>query len=663
MTNSPTLDLRRQLRAMRRGWPLYLLSLAVMLGLATYYAVNKQDQYKIKGLVLIEDDKESLPGSHMTGGMAQMMRSFSLGGFSSDVDNEWLVMASHDVHERAVRALGLTRTYVERTGWLTKRLMYRDSPVLIDAPEAFFDSLPHSWKVTVSLHDGKADITSAKGRFASNYWSTRDATLPCTVKTPFGNLQLLKSEHYNPAANINMVINLASTNEMASWLAKLVSIEVANKKGDAIMLTVKDDRERGIDIINALIAAYNRKRADRRNDKAQAEVDFVNQRLAALQQELDESEGRVTRFKQQARVSNPTVEAQGWLRQSTQAQAEAAQAQTELTVYEMILGILQGSDGDAMLPAFEGVKDAAVNRYNDLVARRSTLAQSATIGNAALEALDKQIKPLRESIIKRAESNIAAARVKLQSIYGQATQAQGNYSRMPAAEQQYFDLLRDRELKNDLYVFLLEKRESSLLKLGSNVTPSFTLDSAYSAVKPDSTKTMIVFAIALLMALLAPTLLLLWWQHRRDWVEQPCDLPSEWEARTVGIADDGDWTRLLAKATATTGGSVLLVGDTTGTTASMIGEQMKKLGINTTHESMECLADVQRLPAGAAQVVVATVPDWHDTPAYAVYAAQTCDNVAVLIVVKSHTVKRNELNHNLLSHLNSEMCHIAFLFV
>ena len=58
-TPSPTLDLRRPLRAMRRGWWLYLLALAALLGLATYYACNKQDQYKIKGTVLIEDEKES----------------------------------------------------------------------------------------------------------------------------------------------------------------------------------------------------------------------------------------------------------------------------------------------------------------------------------------------------------------------------------------------------------------------------------------------------------------------------------------------------------------------------------------------------------------------------------------------------------------------------
>ena len=569
--DSPTLDLRRQLRAMQRGWWLYMLALAVMLGLATYYACNKQDQYKIKGMVLIEDEKESAAGLRAMGGMAQMMRSFSIGGFSSNVDNEWLVMTSHDVRERAVKALGLNRTYVLRTGWLTKRLMYHDSPVLVDAPDTYFDALPRSWQLKVHLHDGKADITSSAGRFASNYWQVDGATLPCTVKTPYGALQLLKTKHYNPGADVDMVVNLASNNEMATWLHKQVSMEVTSKKGDAITLTIKDNRERGLDIINALIAAYNEKRADRRNEKAQAEVDFVNQRLAALQQELAESEGRVTRFKQHAGVSNPMVEAQGWLKVSTEAQAEAAQAQAELTVYEMILSTLRGTDRNAMLPAFEGVKDPAISQYNELVARRSTLSQSATDANAALEAIEAQIKPLRESIIKRAEKNIDAARVKLDAIYGQARQAQGRYNQMPAAEQQYYDLLRDRELKNDLYVFLLEKKESSLLKLGSKVTPSFILDNAYSTVKPDLTKTLIVFAIALLLALIGPTILLLWWQHRRDRVEQPCDLPSDLQQQTFVLGDDNDWLNMMSTAMSTPTPSILMLGDAT----EMAGEQLQ----------------------------------------------------------------------------------------
>ena len=37
-TSQSVIDLRRHWRALRRGWWLYVLSLAVMLGLAGYYA-------------------------------------------------------------------------------------------------------------------------------------------------------------------------------------------------------------------------------------------------------------------------------------------------------------------------------------------------------------------------------------------------------------------------------------------------------------------------------------------------------------------------------------------------------------------------------------------------------------------------------------------------
>ena len=656
---SSTLDLRRPLRALRRGWPLYLFALALMLALATYYACNKQDIYKIRGTVLIEDEKESAAGMRMAGGMAQMMRTFSIGGFSSNVDNEWLVMSSHDVRERAVKALGLNSTYVERTGWLTKRLMYHDSPVLADAPDAYFDTLPRSWQIVLHLHDGKADITSTQGRFASAYWSVKDVTLPCSVKTPYGNLQLLKTEHYDANKDMKMFINLASNNEMAAWLHKHVTMEVTSKKGDAISLTIKDNRERGIDIINALIAAYNEKRTDRRSEKAQAEVDFVTQRLAALQQELAESEGKVTRFKQAAGVNNPMLEAQGWLKHSTQAQADASQAQAELSVYEMILSTLRGSDGDAMLPSFDGVKDPAITQYNELVARRSTLAQSASAGNAALEALDQQIKPLCESIIKRAEKNIEAARIKLNAIYTQAGRTQGKYNQMPAAEQQYYDLLRDRELKNDLYVFLLEKKESSLLKLGSNVSPSFILDNAYSAIKPDKTKVLVVFAIALLLALLVPTLLLLWLQHRRDLIVEPCDLPNEYEQRATLINDDVDWTNLLTKVVAPQSAKVLVLCDPSGQRAGETLTQIERLGFDCRKEQIDNVAAIHELVPAGSQVVVVEIPDWREAAAYLNQTATDVDS-DVLIVLAPRGITRREFARHLAA-IGPDHCHIAML--
>ena len=657
--NSQVLDLRRHWRALRRGWWLYLIALVVMLGLATYYALNKQEQYRIQGLVLIEDEKESAAGLRAMGGMAQMMRTFSIGGFSSSVDNEMTVMASHDVRERVSRALALNRTYVLHTGILTRRLMYHDSPVKLDAPEEVFDTMSHSLKVNVHLHDGKADLAVRRGRFHAASWKANGVTLPCKVITPYGEMQLLKTTQYDPACDIKMDINLACNNELATFLQKQIKISIPSKKSDAIKLAIKDNRERGIDIINAMVAAYNEKRSERRNERAQAEVDFVNNRLLALQQDLADVEGRVTCFKQANNVNNPVIEAQGWLKQSAEAQAEAAAAQGELTTYEMILNTLRGAGENAMLPAFEGVKDPSVVQYNELMAKRSTLAQSASAGNAALDALDAQIKPLRESIVKRAEKNIDAARIKLNAIYAQAGRAQGRYNQMPLAEQQYYDLLRDRELKNDLYVFLLEKKESSLLKMNSNSSPAFILDNAYSGIKTDKTKALVVFAISLLLALLLPTLYLLWRMKQHDKVEEPCDLPAEFEARSVSINEDNDWVNLASATVSKPGLKTIVLSDVTGNQTGKVLAELEKVSNEVTKHNVESIADLKKTEASLQEneIAVIRVDDWKNTAAWC--RMLDPQDTAVLILLNGKSLKRSEFTHYF-GNINSDNCIIGF---
>ena len=660
-TSQSVIDLRRHWRALRRGWWLYVLSLAVMLGLAGYYAANKQQQYRLTATVLIEDDKDNAGGIKMMGGLGQIARTFSLGNFSSSVDNEWLVMSSHDVYERAVKTLGLNRTYVQRTGLFTKRLLYRNSPILLDAPDAFFDTLSVSMRMTVDLHNGKADVKMSRGRWKKPFLEKNSQTLPCTLQTPYGPLQLLKSSHFQSKENRTIVINVASNNEMAAYFQQKVDIGIKSKKGDAIVLRFKDDKQRGLDLLNALVDAYNAKRSDRKNEKAMAEVQFVDNRIAALQHELSEAEGKVAQFKKDNNVYNPMLEAQGWLKESTTAQAEAAAAQSEMATYEMILNTLKGASNgnETMLPSFEGVKDPSVVQYNELIAKRRTLAQSASEGNAALNALDQQIEPLRKSIIQRAEKNIEAARIKLNAIYGQAGRAQGRFSQMPGYERTYFDLLRDRELKNDLYVFLLEKKESSLLKLNSSVSPSFVLDKAYSSIKPDQTKALIVLGVALLLGLLLPTLLLLWLMRRRDRLISPIDLPAQHEPQAVTLGDDAAWLDLFTRCIQIPGTTMVLVADA-AKAADMLADHIEKMEFDAT-----CLRADTPAQLKEAQTIgtpdtpaIAVVDDWHRADAL----LRLCDQhtTTLLLLTKPGTLRRKEFNQHF-AHLDAGRCVVGFL--
>ena len=656
------IDLRRQWRTLKRGWWLYVLALGVLLGLAAYYAINKQKQYQITATVLIEDDKDNTGGIKLLGGLGQVARTFSLGNFSSSVDNEWLVISSHDVYERAVKSLGLNRTYVERTGLLTKQLLYRNSPVLVEAPDAFFDTLSVSMRLTVDLHNGLADVTVSKGRWKKPYIEKRDLTLPYTLKTPYGNLQLLKSNDFKPDDSRSIVVNVSGNNEMASYFQKIVDIGVKSKKGDAIVLRIKDHRERGKDLLNALVDAYNAKRSDRKNEKALAEVQFVDSRINELQQELMDAEGKVAKFKKDNNVYNPMLEAQGWLKESTAAQAEAAAVQSEMATYEMILNTLKGASAgnETMLPTFDGVKDPSVVQYNELIARRRTLAQSAAEGNAALNAIDQQIAPLKASIIQRAEKNIEAARIKLNAIYQQAGRAQGRFSQMPSYEQSYFDLLRDRELKNDLYVFLLEKKESSLLKLNSSVAPSFILDEAYSSVKPDNTKALIVLAVALLLGLMLPTLWLLWLMKRRDQLLEPCDLNTELEPRAVTLRDDADWFNALTQTLQSGSGNLVLVADADGKALTDLPTRLEQLGIDARCAAIATPAELKEILPNLSHEhpTFAITPQWEQ----AAFLYRLCepDNTSLLLLTKPKKLKR-ALVHKTLAHIAPDKCTIGFL--
>ena len=658
--NTPaTLDLRRYIRTLKRGWPIYLASLLLILGLATYYACNKQEQYKVVGQLLIEDEKESTAGLRAMGGMTQMMRSFSLGGFSSSADNECAVLNSNDVRLRVVKTLGLNRIYVKKTGLLTKELLYRNSPIRIEAPDTLFETMPHGLRVDVSIHDGKADIKVAKGRFSSTYWSTKGATLPCEISTPFGPMQVLKTTYYDTSKDMDMFVVINNNQVMAIDLFRMTNVAVPDKKTDAIKLSIKDNRERGIDIINALIAAYNEKRSDHRNERAKTLVDQVNNRLNELQGELSETENRVTQFKQANHVNNPTLEAQAWLRQSSQAQAEATEAQSELSVYEMILNTLRNSDGYAMLPALEGVKDPSVTQYNELIIKRNTLMQSATPGNAALETVEQQIKPLRESIIKRAEKNIEAAKIKLNVIYSHVGQAQGKYNQMPGAEQQYYDLLRDRELKNDLYVFLLEKKENALLMLNDNSTPAFVLDKAYSLAKPDHTKAIIVYVIGLLLALLLPTLFLLWRMHRRDRVVEPCDLTPELEQRALSATAD-DVTALTAQLLQLPQGTTVHVVNFShdSSAVSDLSAVVTAQGLTPKVQFTSGLNDyAQAIAEGTDKQRWLVLPDAEHTQAYLQLASA---DAPVMALIRPNEATRKLVN-NELKQLDSERCMIVFL--
>lgn len=534
-----SLDLRRHIRAIKQGKWWFLGSILFFGTLAIFYHMKHMPQYVINSSMLLEDESDGSGSLKKAGGMAQMMRTFSVGGFgSASIDNEIEIVKSHDVMMRTVKTLGLNRTYLEKDG-LKKEILYKTSPVMLEAPEEFFDSLSTGFQVNIHLHrGGTADVTVNQGLFKKTVAEYGNITFPLSVKAPCGRFQLLKGPLYNDALNKHIIINVSGNAKMCEYFANLIKIWQDNKKSDVISLNYADASvERGKDILNTIMKGYNDKRIERKNDKAQEEYDFYTNRINALMGELSDTEGRIESFKRSRDVNMPTVEASAYLQQSAKIQMMVDSARNEIRLREMMLNSINSVKGDELIPTFEGMKDENIVQYNKMVQERTELEKSAKPNNTALVELNNKIAAAKKAVVRNVEKSISNAKHRADVISSHANQAMGRFEQMPGYEREYVNLMRDRELKNELYIFLLQKKENSLLNLTSSVAPSFVIDEAYSSTKPSNKKPLLVTLACLLLALLLPLLWVLWRMKRKNTVQNAYDLPKDWENNTIELTD------------------------------------------------------------------------------------------------------------------------------
>jgi uncharacterized protein involved in exopolysaccharide biosynthesis len=161
----------------------------------------------------------------------------------------------------------------------------------------------------------------------------------------------------------------------------------------------------------------------------------------------------------------------------------------------------------SLIPMSESLGDAnaaaVIENYNDLLLSRMAMKSSAKEGNIALKQLTEQIDAVRESAIE----NVKRLQNQWEIKYNRFKKESGKYKNrigsLPQYERELVDLTRDRELKNTLYMFLLEKRESALLKQNNSQELGFVFEPAYSAIKSSKTKLYLILGLGFAAAVVS----------------------------------------------------------------------------------------------------------------------------------------------------------------
>lgn len=539
-TENDKIDLRRYLTAVCQKYYYYVIAFVIFIALAIMYVSIKQNQYRFHSTILIEEEEDNTPKA-MGGGVMQMMRTFSVGGFgSSSVDNEIVIMQSRELVKETVKKLKLNRTYILKEG-LCKKTLYKESPIVLKAPDLIFDTIQTALKFEIEISEKEEVIVTVKEGLFSTVAKVKSSKFPIEVETKYGLFNILATTYLEPRRKYKLQVNISNSDAITEFLMSEIIVDYASKKADGISFEFKDvNKDRGCDILNTLMSLYNKKRLERKNEKARYEIDFLNERITSLGKELLDAEKQVEQFKLDNNLSNIGMEISTLISQDNGTRQAIVAQQSQIMIFNMMLSFLNNPQNKySLLPMSEGLNDKAatevLTKYNELLLERMKLERSAKSNNIAMQELNSQIDAMRKIVainVQRLKDNV---NIGLDNILTEQSKFTSRLSKLPKLEREYYSLMRDKELKNDLYIFLLEKKESSSLKLASNLSPGFIIDKAYADYKPLKTKKYIALLAAFLLTLITPTVLILFLLKKRNTINYVFDFPKSIDENNIFV--------------------------------------------------------------------------------------------------------------------------------
>ncbi|WP_067149371.1 GumC family protein [Pseudotamlana agarivorans] len=517
-------DLRKTINNYTKRWVWFLLSCAILLSLAYLKKRYEVPIYSATAKIMLTDEKGS--GKELLNDLSVLSSSGD-----SQVEDEIQVIKSRESIKAIIMKLGLNIQYFKE-GRLNDSELYKNVPFEIVFSES--DSI-------INNTDGIIYINIlSNNKFEYKVYKGDEPTVHVfgdLINSPFGEIQILPIE--GKTENIvgsPIRVEITSVERQAKYLKNSIGIFPSDGNTSKVLDIYLNDRNvsKAIDIINELINQYNLS-AERINQKrALNTANFINERVNNIARDLSNVEDSIVRFK----ASNKMVDiSSGSVNLSTSSLTNEARMQelkTQLNMLNYVKKTLQNASMES-LPSNLGSDSALsglVLKYNELLERRKILLKSAGENNSVVIELTQNINSLKSNLLGTINNSIHTLNIQINSIQNQQSEINSKFSSIPRQESRLMSIERRQYIKEQIYLYLLEKREEAEISQTTSLPISKTIDPAYS-VGAINTNGRVLYFGALFMGLLIPFMFIYITDLLDTKIHNKEDLENEIKSMTV----------------------------------------------------------------------------------------------------------------------------------
>lgn len=485
-------------------WRWFVLGVCVSLTFAFIYLRYTVPQYKASATILVKDEKK--------GGLSSELSAFAdmgIGGVKNNLDNEIEILKSRTLIESTVRKMNLNIALVVEGNIISSNL-YKNAPILIDylekkkdfyTTERSYEFLALS-ESTFQLKDllGLGNILANKKGFRYGQ----------PIATKYGtmviNKSLITSRPYNDN-DTPIKIVISPLDKITESFRTRLNVSPLSKTSSIVEISIIDPvRQKAEDFLDNLIQNYNEGAAADKNFISENTSRFIANRLALITDELDGVEQNVQNFKNTNQVTDIETEAKLFIEGSSEYDKKGVEADIQLNMVSSMLDFMKKSKPSDLLPSniISGEATELIGSYNQLVLDRNRILKSATNTNPTVIRMDEQLSSLKSNVaasLSRMQSNLNIQKRDLNSQEGLLNRKIGD---IPVQERQFRAIARQQKVKEELYLYLLQKREETAIALAATEAIARVVDSAKGSDIPVAPKKNIIYLAALLLGLLIP---------------------------------------------------------------------------------------------------------------------------------------------------------------